>query len=248
MPSAPWKPSAGSVQPTMPFSPLVSGPSADPSDQADGGPGRPAPRPRGRHRRPRPRKLLFAVGGMALAAGALSLLRLASDPAGGGASTAGPAPTAADEVTDEATNAGATVGGEPSPDAGTPTADTPMGGGNPTSTRPPSPGATAPTPAPSTVPPAPDIGVEIPSDPGAYDLSRTPPAADTPPAARTPDAPRPTPPTPTQPPAAAPQQPTAPGSEDSSTTPGDTATPTKPAKPGLCVPIVGLCVNDALGR
>lgn len=182
---------------------------------------------------------------MALAAGALSLLRLAADPAGSGASTAGPAPTAADEVTDEATNAGATVGGEPSPDAGTPTADTFMGGGNPASTRPPSPGATAPTPAPSTVPPAPDIGVEIPSDPGAYDLSRTPPAPDTPPAARTPDAPRPTSPTPTQPPAAAPQQPTAPDSEDSSTTPGDTATPTKP---GLCVPIVGLCVNDALGR
>nr|MDX2775561.1 hypothetical protein [Streptomyces europaeiscabiei] len=128
----------------MPFSPLVSGPSADPSDQAGGDPGRPAPRPRGRHRRPRPRKLLFAVGGMALAAGALSLLRLVSDPAGGGAGTAGPAPSAADEVTDEATDAGATVGGEPSPDAGTPTADTPMGGENPASTRPPDPGQGVP--------------------------------------------------------------------------------------------------------
>ncbi|PIM66021.1 hypothetical protein CTU88_45525, partial [Streptomyces sp. JV178] len=43
-----------------------------------------AARPRGRHRRPRPRKVLFAVGGMALAASALSLLRLASDPVSGG--------------------------------------------------------------------------------------------------------------------------------------------------------------------
>ncbi|MDX2810808.1 hypothetical protein PV406_41775, partial [Streptomyces scabiei] len=29
--------------------------------------------------------------------------------------------------------------------------------------------------------------------------------------------------------------------------PADTATPAKPAKPGLCVPLVGLCVDEALG-
>ena len=43
---------------------------------------------RGRHRRPRPRKLLFAAGGLALAAGALSLVRLAPDPQSGTVGTA----------------------------------------------------------------------------------------------------------------------------------------------------------------
>src|SRR5690349_20801821 len=42
------------------------------------------PRPRGRHRRPRPRKVLFAAGGLALAAGVLSLVRLSPDPGGAG--------------------------------------------------------------------------------------------------------------------------------------------------------------------
>jgi hypothetical protein len=41
-------------------------------------------RPRGRHRKPRPRRTLFAVGGLALAAGALSLLRMTPQPTGGG--------------------------------------------------------------------------------------------------------------------------------------------------------------------
>ncbi|NGO49097.1 hypothetical protein [Streptomyces ureilyticus] len=40
-------------------------------------------RPRGRHRKPRPRRMLMAVGGLALAAGALSLMRLAPEPPGG---------------------------------------------------------------------------------------------------------------------------------------------------------------------
>ena len=35
--------------------------------------------PRGRHRKPRPRKVLLAAGGLALAAGALSLVRLTPD-------------------------------------------------------------------------------------------------------------------------------------------------------------------------
>ena len=42
---------------------------------------------RGRHRRPRPRKLLFAVGGLALAAGALSLVRVAPDSGSAGLGT-----------------------------------------------------------------------------------------------------------------------------------------------------------------
>ncbi|MEU3248540.1 hypothetical protein, partial [Streptomyces sp. NPDC006875] len=50
---------------------------------------------RGRHRRPpRPRRALFAVGGLALAAGALSLARLAPDgvTGGGGGAEAEPRP------------------------------------------------------------------------------------------------------------------------------------------------------------
>ncbi|RSN45473.1 hypothetical protein DMH12_30305, partial [Streptomyces sp. WAC 04229] len=37
---------------------------------------------RGRHRRPRPRKVLLAAGGLAFAAGALSLVRLLPEPGG----------------------------------------------------------------------------------------------------------------------------------------------------------------------
>ncbi|EFD67115.1 conserved hypothetical protein, partial [Streptomyces lividans TK24] len=37
---------------------------------------------RGRHRRPRPRKVLLAAGGLALAAGALSVVRLLPGPGG----------------------------------------------------------------------------------------------------------------------------------------------------------------------
>ncbi|TLS41030.1 hypothetical protein FE633_38160, partial [Streptomyces montanus] len=62
----------------------------------DVGPG-PVPRPpRGRHRKPRPRRALFAVGGLALAAGALTLLRPAAGPPGGGVTAADSDPTAAD--------------------------------------------------------------------------------------------------------------------------------------------------------
>ncbi|MFD6325699.1 hypothetical protein ACFWOL_23140, partial [Streptomyces sp. NPDC058442] len=48
---------------------------------------------RGRHRKPHPRKLLLAVGGLTLAIGALSLVRLASDPGPGDVGAeAGPRP------------------------------------------------------------------------------------------------------------------------------------------------------------
>lgn len=50
--------------------------------------------PRGRHRRPRPRKVLLAAGGLALAAGALSLVRMSPDSgvSGLGATESDPAP------------------------------------------------------------------------------------------------------------------------------------------------------------
>jgi hypothetical protein len=62
-----------------------SGTPAEPTPDADGTtpPDTPGPRlfgSRSRHRRPRPRKVLLAAGGLALAAGALSLVRLMPDP------------------------------------------------------------------------------------------------------------------------------------------------------------------------
>ncbi|MFF5144691.1 hypothetical protein ACFY6U_34070 [Streptomyces sp. NPDC013157] len=90
--------------------------------------GMPAASRRGRHRKPRPRKLLFAAGGLALAAGALSLVRITSD--GGGVGAPGTAeaeprldPTA--EATDRSANAAATVG---TVLRATPSAATVMGG------------------------------------------------------------------------------------------------------------------------
>ncbi|MFE0258287.1 hypothetical protein [Streptomyces sp. NPDC059010] len=57
---------------------------ANAAETAESSPYAPTPTrlftPRGRHRRPRPRKVLLAAGGLALAAGALSLVRLTPDP------------------------------------------------------------------------------------------------------------------------------------------------------------------------
>ncbi|MGI5513201.1 hypothetical protein [Streptomyces sp. CA-106131] len=68
-------------------------------------------RPSGRHRKPRLRRLVFTVGGFALAAGALSLVHLAPESATGGAGTAEAEPgintpdTSATVVTEPATGA-----------------------------------------------------------------------------------------------------------------------------------------------
>ncbi|MCT9145326.1 hypothetical protein N4G67_40775, partial [Streptomyces violarus] len=63
-----------------------------------------APRVRGRHRKPRSRKVLLA-GGLALVAGALSLVRLASGPSPDGVGTveAEPRPDPVTTGTDTAT-------------------------------------------------------------------------------------------------------------------------------------------------
>jgi hypothetical protein len=204
-----------------------------------------AERPRGRHRRPRPRKVLFAVGGMALAASALSLLRLASDPVSGGG-TAGTAPRAADDLSDEETGSGASLGGVPSAE---PTADVPMGDTGAAPTAPPAPGSATAVPAPSATSSVPSIGIELPDGPGA---PYTPPTRatlpETPATSAAPETPRPTQDTPTQQPPAA-RQPAAPDAPDSATTPDGTTEPAQPRQPGLCVPIVGVCVDDTpVGR
>ncbi|MDX3577480.1 hypothetical protein PV663_11165, partial [Streptomyces sp. FL07-04A] len=110
-----------------------------------------APRARGRHRRPRPRKVLFAAGGLVLAAGVLSLLRPTPDTGGAdalGTAEAEPQPdlvTSADDDPGDETGDGtaqaaedgrddrATAAGRPSAAgsatvAPAPTAPTAMGG------------------------------------------------------------------------------------------------------------------------
>jgi hypothetical protein len=190
--------------------------------------------------------VLFAVGGMALAAGALSLLRLASDPVSGGG-TAGTAPRTADDLSDEATGSGASLGGVPSAE---PTADAPMGDTGAAPTAPPAPGSATAVPAPSATSSVPSIGIELPDGPGA---PYTPPPRatlpETPETPAAPEAPRPTQDTPTQQPPAA-RQPAAPDAPDSpTTTPDGTPERAQPQQPGLCVPIVGVCVDDTpVGR
>ncbi|MYW45496.1 hypothetical protein GT346_19740, partial [Streptomyces sp. SID161] len=61
---------------------------AHPGTAPGHGPGRAPGVPRGRHRRPRPRRVLFAAGGLALAAGVLSLVRITPESGVGAPGTA----------------------------------------------------------------------------------------------------------------------------------------------------------------
>lgn len=183
---------------------------------------------RGRHRRPRPRKALFAAGGLALAVGALSLLRPASD-SGGGTAEAGPrlqptTDTRQEPETGRApdpTDAAATVSGTPGP---TSTAPAPMGGGS----------TAAAGAVPSASPTSPTSAVRTPSGPYAprtrqpADEGARPPAATPSSRSRAPQ-----PPGPTATPAPGP-----------GTVP-PAAGPT--SRPGLCLPVVGLCVDPLPG-
>ncbi|WP_234441693.1 hypothetical protein [Streptomyces sp. WM6386] len=181
--------------------------------------------PRGRHRRPRPRKILLAAGGLALAAGALGLVRLASEPGlGGGLGTgtteAEPRFEDPGTGTDRATNAAATVGPVPKV---SPSATATMGGPGATPTAAgtvvPLPSATTAAPAGSAVPAA--VATTIPDAPNTPAPATTPPAA-----APSSSAPQPAPaPTPSQ----------------------STPSPEPQQPGGVCVPVIGLCVGP-LGR
>jgi len=187
--------------------------------------------PRGRHRKPRPRKVLLAAGGLALAAGALSLVRLTPDTGVGGygaaEADAQPDPTldsansedsALDTGTDRATYAAATVGAVPQ---ASPSSTTAMGGFSATPT--PTGAATAvPLPlaaAPTTIPDAPNTPAPVPATATPHPRTTTPAAPQ----------PQPAPTTAPQTNAPAPQ-------------------PTHAADPGLCVPIIGLCVDPLTRR
>ncbi|MFE5817939.1 hypothetical protein [Streptomyces sp. NPDC056479] len=173
---------------------------------------------RGRHRRPRPRKVLLAAGGLALAAGALSLVRLTPDSGvtGLAAPESDPAPApGTNSEPDRATNAAATF--PTTRPTATPTATSAMGGlgTTPTATTIAVPtGTTAATPPPSSA---------IPTS------ADTPPPA-SPAPATTGAAPRPTPP---------PARPT-PGRPATSPPP---AQPTHPDENAVCIPVIGLCVD-----
>ncbi|WP_330306925.1 MULTISPECIES: hypothetical protein [unclassified Streptomyces] len=200
----------------------ASGPAPAAAASGSGG-ATPAPlwqRPvKGRHRRPRPRRVLFAVGGLALAAGVLSLVRMTPESMIGGGGSAEAEPTGA-TVTDAAGDAVTTVKAVPSaahPVAATATAV--MGGAGST----PTPGVSLAPTAPPTTGPA-----SIPSAHGSA------PAAPAPDATGIPTAPMATPPPPAATTPAATQP--APGATTHAPAPG-------PGTPGVCVPIVGICVN-----
>ncbi|MFJ4277905.1 hypothetical protein [Streptomyces massasporeus] len=185
------------------------------------------PRVRGRHRKPRPRKVLLAAGGLALAAGALSLLRLASGPGSDpGTVEAGPRPDPVTTATDDTTPTAATFPAVPDASPSSPTALGALTPSPVTKGARPSPSATtgtpaaltAPAPTATTIPDTPNVPAPAPTAPGSGD-----------------DAPRPAP-TPSAPP--------------SRTTPAPTPRPEEPKKPrdpGLCVPVIGLCVDSPVG-
>ncbi|MFF6976684.1 hypothetical protein ACFZAV_02825 [Streptomyces sp. NPDC008343] len=179
--------------------------------------------PRGRHRRPRPRKVLLAAGGLALAAGALSLVRLTPDSGvtGLGAAKADPTPVPGTD-TDGATNAAATIPTtSPKP---SPSATSAMGGLGTTPT-------TGTIVLPTTNSPAttPPNGRGRPAD----DAAAPAPAPDPP--ATTGQA---------QQPASAPTETPAP-SQTASNPPAPR--PDDSDDGSVCIPIIGLCVDHLAG-
>ncbi|MFF7792192.1 hypothetical protein [Streptomyces sp. NPDC007991] len=187
-----------------------------------------SPRARGgRHRKPRPRKALLAAGGIALAAGALSLVRLASGPATDSVGTveAQPRPDPVTAGSDDAADTAATV-----PEA-SPSSPTALGGLTPP------PGTHRPAAAPpapfraGSMATSPSLGTRG-ADTAAPDRSTTIPDRTNPPAptARG-GAPRPA------------RTPPAPPSRATPTPDPEPEKPRKSRDPGLCVPVIGVCVD-----
>ncbi|MEW2076044.1 hypothetical protein AB0941_20785 [Streptomyces sp. NPDC013433] len=176
---------------------------------------------RGRHRKPRPRKALLAAGSLAMAASAVTLVRLATTQGDGtdiGAET-GPRPVL---HTDTGTPTGSSTGSPttseatgPAPEA-SPSSPTVLGGKDRAPLTPPEP--SSPARPPTTAPAA----ASTPATRLPATLRPQPPA---PPSPSTPGTP---PPAPRDP---APEQPDGPD-------PGHDHDPG-----GLCVPIIGLCVG-----
>jgi hypothetical protein len=191
------------------------------------------PRVRGRHRRPKPRKLLFAAGGLALAAGVLSLVRLAPESGVGGLGTAEAEPHPdVENGAGRSANTAATVASGP---ADLPSAAVPLGGVGAAPAR-----GAGPTPAQAP------SGADAASRPvlrnGAAATSTGPTTV-----------PKATDPTPGQPASTHAPRPAAtthPGTEPAPA-PSRSTHSQAPSDPGLCVSIIGLCVGaqgGAAGR
>ncbi|MFI6339675.1 hypothetical protein [Streptomyces sp. NPDC050535] len=160
------------------------------------------------------------MSGLALAAGALGVVRMAPESVVGGMGSPDAEPTAG-TVADTAGNAATTVEAVPSGRPVSATTPAVMGGEN-----------VLPTPGVSLAPvtaPTPTRFVAAPSTPVRVPVSGTPDATGIPAAAPAPTTSR-TPAATTAAPA------------PSATTATATADP-KPRPPGLCVPVIGLCVD-----
>ncbi|MGI5457375.1 hypothetical protein ACQEWB_30255 [Streptomyces sp. CA-249302] len=158
---------------------------------------------------------MLAAGGVALAAGVLSLVRMAPDSGTGGYGTAEAEPRQDPGAGPErSTNAAATIGTVPHV---SPSATSAMGGVSATPT------------AGSTLVPLPTAS-SSPTPLAPANTVTTIPEAPNPPA-RTTTSPPPTPPAPRKPP------------PSDRTTPPPSPQPTPSSNPGLCVPVVGLCVG-----
>ncbi|WP_237519522.1 hypothetical protein [Streptomyces sp. HUCO-GS316] len=191
-----------------------------PRDITGPGPRLFGPRARGRHRRPRRHKVLLTAGGLAVAAGVLSLVRMAPDSEVGGTGTAeaeprtGPGPGA-----DRPDDAAATDGTAP---RAMPSATYAMGGLS-----------LWPTPTSSLLAAPPTAALPAPATTGLPDSTTIP---------DTPNTPAPHPSATTDP---APQPTRTPAPVPSRSTPPPEPEP-EPDQPGLCLPIISLCVDAPL--
>ncbi|MFF4469401.1 hypothetical protein ACFYZ3_07550 [Streptomyces sp. NPDC001599] len=199
---------------------------------------------RGRHRRPRSRKVLLAAGGLALAAGTLSVVRLLPEPGGGFGAGAEPRvegggrATASDRAAapDRATAPATGTDGEPS---GTgPSATSAMGGlsGSPgpglIPGLVPGPSASGPALPLPTATTARTPGTRSPGEGDREGQEGREPGEHTGDQAPAPETPTPQP-----------------SRSDRPAPPPDRGTPPtsdpepEPDDPGLCVPVIGLCVD-----
>ncbi|WP_245877398.1 hypothetical protein [Streptomyces glaucescens] len=210
---------------------MTSGTKTDTTHRARAGhpPARPA---RGRHRRPRRRGLLLAAGGLVVAAGVLSLVRLSAEPGvvgGLGPVRTGPSPdpVPTGRLGDRAANTAASLATAPER---TPSAPSAQGGAAPRA-------ATAAAGTTVHVPTAADspthTGIAAPD---ATTVPRTPDPPSAPGATAAP-----APPGPPAPSSAAPRPKPKPAPSATPTT--GTPAPERPDEPGFCIPVIGLCVD-----
>ncbi|MCN9243870.1 hypothetical protein NGF19_24330 [Streptomyces sp. RY43-2] len=172
----------------------------------------------GRHRKPRPRRMARTVGGLALAAGALSLVRLASPSATGGSQTVETEPRI--DPTGVATSAADTLAATPPPRPASRSATA-------------VPGKVSASPSPrARTTQRPASSAPRPSDPA----TGIPEAPSTPTAARTRGLPSPTTP-------ASPRPVPSPTTTTRNPAPAPVPAP-HPSTSDLCVPVIGLCVTD----